>query len=329
MPKPDLPANLFARSNFQNIVEDIDVFPSGGPSSDDCYTTLLHNPQHGQTLSVSERSGNAARGCYTNDLHNRTHFVRRGGRIYYRRSVPTSLCGIVGKREIWRSLGTDSPSVAVRRSHRVAAEIERGLEAARLRAGLLTDQMILSGVVAEPVVSTSSPSTEVKAVAVATSGPTLRELYDAYMADPTRDWSPRTRFAYETTRRMVLAVLGGETPVRAITRAHCRDLIETLRWLPRNATKLYPGLSPVEVAAASKAAGRTDLINAANLNAYLNKLGGVFNWAVKEEMIDRNPAQGLKVPDPMLRRDKRLPFSMTQLRAIFAAPLYTGCRNDA
>jgi integrase len=148
------------------------------------------------------------------------------------------------------------------------------------------------------------------------------------MADPTRDWSPRTRFAYETTRRIVLAVLGEETPVRSITRAQCRDLIETLRWLPRNASKLYPGIGPVEIAARARAEGRTDLINVANLNAYLNKLGGVFNWAVKEEMMDRNPAQGLKVPDPMLRRDKRLPFSITQLRAIFAAPLYTGCQND-
>jgi len=45
-------------------------------------------------------------------------------------------------------------------------------------------------------------------------------------------------------------------------------------------------------------------------------------------MIDRNPAQGLRVPDPTLRRDKRLPFSTAQLRAIFAAPLYTGCVDD-
>ncbi|MFB2351592.1 hypothetical protein, partial [Priestia megaterium] len=75
------------------------------------------------------------------------------------------------------------------------------------------------------------------------------------------------------------------------------------------------------------AEGRTDLINAANINAYLNKLGGMFNWAVKEEMLDRNPAQGLRVPDPTARRDKRLPFSTTQLHAIFSAPLYVGCRD--
>ena len=65
-----------------------------------------------------------------------------------------------------------------------------------------------------------------------------------------------------------------------------------------------------------------------HINTYLNKVGGVFNWAVKEEMMDRNPANGLRVPDAALRRDKRLPFSTAQLRAIFTAPLHTGCRDD-
>lgn len=43
--------------------------------------------------------------------------------------------------------------------------------------------------------------------------------------------------AYKTTRRVVVAVLGPQTPVRSITRAQCRELIETLRWLPRNSSK--------------------------------------------------------------------------------------------
>jgi integrase len=45
-------------------------------------------------------------------------------------------------------------------------------------------------------------------------------------------------------------------------------------------------------------------------------------------MLDRNPAQGLRVPDPTARRDKRHPFSTNQLQTIFSAPLYTGCRDD-
>ncbi len=81
----------------------------------------------------------------------------------------------------------------------------------------------------------------------------------------------------------------------------------------------------MEIAALAKTSGRTDLISPSNVNAYLNKLCGVFNWAVKEELIGRNPAQGLKVPDPTLRREKRLPFSSHQLTTMFNAPLYTGC----
>jgi integrase len=127
---------------------------------------------------------------------------------------------------------------------------------------------------------------------------------------------------------MVLAVLGEDTPIRSVTRARCRELIEVLRWLPRHSSKLYPGLEPNEIAAKARATGRDDLISASNVNTYLNKLCGVFNWALREQMIDRNPALGLKVPDPTLRRDKRLPFSSKQLRAIFSAPLYVGCQDD-
>jgi integrase len=240
--------------------------------------------------------------------------------------VPGSLTGIVGKREIWRSLGTDSPTVALRRSHQIAAAIERDFELAHGRSGRTVDPMIVCGAVWESAPE-RTPDTQ-KSPTETVTGPTLGEVYDAYMNDPTRDWSPTTRMAYGTTRKLVMAILGEATPIRSITRAQCREMIEVLRWLPRNASKLFPNLPPVEIAERSKAEGRDDLINAANINTYVNKLGGVFNWAVKEELLDRNPAVGLRVPDPTLRRDKRLPFSAAQLRAIFSAPLYTGCRDD-
>ncbi|WP_442957925.1 DUF6538 domain-containing protein [Phenylobacterium sp.] len=35
------------------------------------------------------------------------HLVARDGRLYYRRRVPKALRGIVGRREIWRSLWKD------------------------------------------------------------------------------------------------------------------------------------------------------------------------------------------------------------------------------
>ena len=56
--------NRSGRAILPNIVEDIDVSPSGKPSPDDCYTIPLHNSDRPQTLSVHERWGKRSRGCY-------------------------------------------------------------------------------------------------------------------------------------------------------------------------------------------------------------------------------------------------------------------------
>jgi hypothetical protein len=50
------------RAISPSLVEMTTVPPSGGPSFDDGYTNRLHNPDHDQGLSVSERSGKHARG---------------------------------------------------------------------------------------------------------------------------------------------------------------------------------------------------------------------------------------------------------------------------
>ena len=231
----------------------------------------------------------------------------------------------LGKVEVWRSLGTDSLTVARRRLSHAAAAVEDQFSEAAARAGLVIDTPWTVGRIdrlnraAEETI-TPSDAGEL--------GPSLRHVYDAYMADPTHDWSPRTRMAYETTRRMTLSILGPDLPIRAVTRARCRQFIEVLRWTPRNASKLYPQISSLRISELAKRDGRSDLISPSNINTYLNKFGGVLNWALREELIDRNPALGLRVADTTLRRDKRLPFSTRQLRAIFSAPLYTGCRDD-
>ena len=165
-------------------------------------------------------------------------------------------------------MGTDSPTVALRRSHLIAAQIEHDFEVARSRIGLKADPAILSGANRAP------PEPSPVAVSMAAShtssepeGATLGQVYDSYMRDPTRDWSPRTRLAYETTRRVVVEVLGENTLVRSITRARCRELIDTLRWLPRNARKLYPDLDATEVAAKSKKAVRGCRATASAVNS--------------------------------------------------------------
>ncbi|MFS0710800.1 DUF6538 domain-containing protein [Brevundimonas sp. 2P06AA] len=217
-----------------NIAENAAELPSAQPFPHDVYTNRLHNPTDCQRLNPSDRWDKRRNGVYTKRLHIvRTHLVRKRDQIHYRRRVPEPLQGIIGKKEIWRSLGTDSPTVAKRRALRVAAQIEHEFEIARSRVGLIVDPIMLEAFT-EPVPLASTPAiveTE------ASTGITLGDLYDAYMDDPTRDWSPTTRMAYQTTKRLVVAILGADTPARSIAR-RCRDMIEALRRPPRNTSKL-------------------------------------------------------------------------------------------
>jgi integrase len=147
------------------------------------------------------------------------------------------------------------------------------------------------------------------------------------MDDPTHSWSARTRGSYETCRKLVVAIIGGDLPIRDFARAHCRDLVMTLRNLPKNASKRFPRLSPREAAEKARTENRDDLISSANVNAYLTDLSTFLNWSVQEEYLIKNPARGLRLPDEVAKRNKRFPFSPQQLQKIFDAPLYRGCAD--
>jgi hypothetical protein len=64
------------------------------------------------------------------------------------------------------------------------------------------------------------------------------------------------------------------------------------------------------------------------VNLHLVLLSALFNWAENEGIISKNPARGLRVADPVRKKDKRQPFSTEQLNRICNAPLYRGCVDD-
>lgn len=159
-------------------------------------------------------------------------------------------------------------------------------------------------------------------------GPTLSEVYDRYLADPTKRRSARTMLAHQTTRRVVEDVLGADTPVASITRDQCRDLLETLRWLPVNMAQKFGDVRVRDAAKAAKADLSIRTINATNLNAYMARFATMMNWAVAEELIGRNPARGLQIAETVHPQDRRKPFELWQLQRIFNAPIYTGCKDE-
>jgi integrase len=134
--------------------------------------------------------------------------------------------------------------------------------------------------------------------------------------------------SYETTRRLALSIIGADTLISKLSRAACREFMDTLRFIPKSTSKRYPDLTPREAAERAQREGWTDLISPANANTYLNKVCVVLNWAVQEEFLAKNHLRGLRLADPVAKREKRMPFSDDQLRRIFSAPLYRGCQDD-
>jgi integrase len=212
-------------------------------------------------------------------------------------------------------LGTDSLKSALRRLHLVASQIEAEFEHARLNMGVAVDQALLQPISID-YHSVSAPSSQ---------SLTLSDAYERYMNDPTHSWSARTREAYETSRKLAVSVIGADTTLNELSRVHLRDYIDVLRFLPKNASKRFPKLTAREAAAKARADGDENVMTAANANVCIANLSSFLNWAVNEELLDRNPVRGLRLVDDVSKRDKRHPFSAEQLRKIFHAPLYTGC----
>ncbi len=107
--------------------------------------------------------------------------------------------------------------------------------------------------------------------------------------------------AYSSIFNHLIELVGENAPIQSVTREVCRDVLETLRCTPPNATKRYGKISPKAVVARAKAEGRLPM-SPRTVNAHLIMLSALLNWAVKENYIDKNPARGLRVADPVRKR---------------------------
>ncbi len=330
-------SNPFARSNITKSYRNLPIRPSRTADSSACYTILLHNQGIDDPLSALSDAVNRGARCSTRLLHNGGGgLVERAGWFHYRRRVPDALQAVVGRCEIWRSLHTDILEIALSRARRLAADMDAEFSATRIMLGVLDDVV--------PKLSVTMHGIDLSAAladrlthrfeqrgsdrAATASEPSLGDVYRQYLSDPRHDRCHRTSEAYRTTERWIAEFFGADTPIGAISRERCRAFVDFLMSVPKNANKKYPNLTLAEAVAATAHDPNVPRINAANVNAYLNKFAGAMNWAELEGLIARNPAKGLRIPDRVKRRDKRRPFSAAQLLRIFRAPLFTGCIDD-
>jgi len=278
---------------------------------------------------------------------------RRGDVYYYRRWVAPVLRHAFKVKELKRSLKTTDYKIAIERLRPLSHDMEQQFINARRRSlsGVSDDPKVvpINGPNAnEPAsksltdsglnVSSSNWNSEQITSVVETvvervlsslghhmtkaSAITITELFEQYMHDPAVNRSAKTTVEYHSCFALLSDLVGAETSITEIDRTTCRQVMEILRHLPPHATKKFPDKTWQEV---SVIARDRDLkpLSPASINKYLNQLSALFNWAVKEELLDRNPAKGLAVADTIRAKDKRLPFSDDQLKRIFSASVFT------
>ena len=260
--------------------------------------------------------------------------ILRGNCYTIRKRVPHRLQQIIGKNEIWRSLHTSDLNEALSNYSLIMARVDMELDHAKSIAGLIVEPTIDEPsrhgpinnglhIIASQVAELIQPQKE------RGDSLTFAQAYERYMSDPTHSWSYKTRNAHAATSELAKSILGTEFPVNQITRAHCRDLINVLQRIPKNLKKQYPKMKIKEAVDKTWVdLGENERMSVANINAYLSRVASFFNWAVLEEIIDRNPITGMRLKDDVRKRDKRKPFSNGQLNKIFRTPLYTGCQDD-
>ena len=248
-----------------------------------CNDLLLRFGAHSSGLSSGKTVRNGPRGCYGfSPGFMPRGMTLRGDHYYLRRHIPSDIQPIVGRSEVWRSLKTDSLQTALRRLPLVTAALESEFERIRHDAGLSVDQTLLRPC-EDDLVSRSSFETRT-VDAEASEALSLSRAYDRYMDDPTHRWSASTRQAYETTRRFAVGVLGENVPIDSLARSHCRDYLEVLRHMPRNAAKRFPKLSLRAASDLARKQGGIELVSAANANAHLANFSSFLNWAVARRL---------------------------------------------
>lgn len=162
---------------------------------------------------------------------------------------------------------------------------------------------------------------------------TLGSLIARYLAAPERaSLSPKTKLKYAGFARVMKEIMGDGIAAASIDRSACRSAQEVLLRLPANARKKWPQLAAPDAADKARRDGLRPM-HPKSAGNHLDFLAAVFRFGIREQLLPSNPASGLNASTakgavPLAGTERRRPFTTEELKVIFAAPLYVGCRDD-
>ena len=143
------------------------------------------------------------------------------------------------------------------------------------------------------------------------------EAVPLYFKNFKRTANTETRIQYELSR--FIEILGGDRPIQSIRKADCRNYRDTLRQLPANMAKRYPGDAVADVLKRSNADARYERLTDRTVNQALQHVGHFFTWATNEGYYrGENPIKGLALSGA--EEGTYEPFTDEDLKRIFSAP---------
>ncbi|WP_082036714.1 site-specific integrase [Paramagnetospirillum magnetotacticum] len=207
------------------------------------------------------------------------------------------------------------------------------------RDPLFRDQHIIPGVVtgnlpqqgANPHPSAAPP---VASPQPAPAGPTIGDLVEPFISEKTTraKVSTKTQDDYRASLRLFLQVVGADRPVAAITDEEVVKFKEMLLQCPTNFRKRLKTDNLEEAIRRNSALPenkRLDCLDGKTINEkYLSNIKTFFTWAKANKKVKESPAIGVRAEQPARDvSDERDPFNLDDMRVIFGAPIFTGCRS--
>lgn len=141
-----------------------------------------------------------------------------------------------------------------------------------------------------------------------------------------KNWSPKSEFEVLSCLETLKEFLG-DLPVDQIDHARMREYKLALMRLPANRSKM-PQYRDKSMAELLKIEIKVPM-SITSVNKYLRWAGAVFRWATRNGFMSQNPAEGLKIKQPLRDDEFRDPFSTGDLKSLFRGKEYLSDKHKA
>lgn len=160
-------------------------------------------------------------------------------------------------------------------------------------------------------------------------GPTITQAMESYLGDV--EMRGRQIDEVRSIVRQFVEVVGSDLPVTKITSAHCRSFKDAMKQKPARPARRGDRALTLPALIALYEGKTVERLAAKTIRKNLSIIQTVLAWAKRSRLIGDNPMEGLIPPKPKRAAliPNRLPFSDSDIKRIFSAPLFTGAKSDA